>query len=216
MTKLATAIRGGEPPDVVDMDDINSSLFIFRDVFADLTSVVEALPYYDKLSTGHMGLLKHDGKIFGVPYLADNSMLFYNSELLQKADVDPASLSTGFDGLLAAAKSVQKLGGDIHALEHVGRRGGHPRVHRAAEHLGDRAPTCRIGTLGKQHGHIVGNDALERTLAFYRQLWVDKLVSSQRLLRRRARRGEPTSGRAPSGMIPISWGSVYTAPTRPC
>ncbi|ROQ39627.1 carbohydrate ABC transporter substrate-binding protein (CUT1 family) [Frondihabitans sp. PhB188] len=176
VTKLATAIRGGEPPDVVDMDDINSSLFIFRDVFADLTSVVEALPYYDKLSTGHMGLLKHDGKIFGVPYLADNSMLFYNSELLQKADVDPASLSTGFDGLLAAAKSVQKLGGDVFGWTLSGNAAG-ILGFTVQPHIWATGSDMQKGPIGKQQGNIVGNDALEQTLSFYRQLWTDKLVS---------------------------------------
>ena len=35
VTKLATAIRSGDVPDIVDIDDINSMLFIFRGVFTD-------------------------------------------------------------------------------------------------------------------------------------------------------------------------------------
>ncbi|HET6743835.1 MAG TPA: hypothetical protein VFH76_33080, partial [Kribbella sp.] len=37
VTKLATAIRGRSVPDLVDIDDINSMLFIYRDAFTDLT-----------------------------------------------------------------------------------------------------------------------------------------------------------------------------------
>jgi multiple sugar transport system substrate-binding protein len=209
VTKLATAIRGGQPPDVVDMDDINSVLFAYRDVFADLTNVVEALPYYKDLSTGHLDLVKQKGKIFGLPYLADNSMLYFNTDILKKADVDPASLSTGFDGMMAAAKKVQKLGGDIHAWSMSGAAAGilgftvQPNIWATGTDM-------QIGALGKQHGHIVGNDALEQTLSFYRQLWVDKLVSSNAYSDAGTAWGADfRAGQV--GIIPCSWGTVSTA-----
>lgn len=209
VTKLATSIRGGQPPDVVDMDDINSVLFAYRDVFADLTEVVSALPYYDKLSTGHLDLVKRKGKIFGLPYLADNSMLYYNTELLDRADVDPASLSTGFDGLLAGAKKLQKLGGDIHAWSLSGAAAGilgftvQPNIWATGTDM-------QLGALGKQTGHIVGNEALERTLSFYRQLWQDKLVSSNAYSDAGTAWGADfRTGKV--GMIPTSWGAVSTA-----
>jgi multiple sugar transport system substrate-binding protein len=209
VTKLATSIRGGQPPDVVDMDDINSVLFAYRDVFADLTSVVKDLPYYKDLSTGHLDLVKQRGKILGLPYLADDSMLYYNTELLQKADVDPASLSTGFDALMAAAKKVQKLSGDIHAWSTSGAAAGilgftvQPNIWATGTDM-------QVGTLGKQHGHIIGNDALEQTLSFYRQLWTDKLVSSNAYSDAGTAWGADfRAGQV--GMIPISWGSVSTA-----
>ena len=44
VTKLATAIRAGSPPDLVGIDDINSQLFIYHNVFTDLTPLVNALP----------------------------------------------------------------------------------------------------------------------------------------------------------------------------
>ena len=52
VTKLATAIRSGDVPDIVDIDDINSMLFIFRGVFTDLTPLVEALPYRQNAQPG--------------------------------------------------------------------------------------------------------------------------------------------------------------------
>jgi multiple sugar transport system substrate-binding protein len=209
VTKLATSIRGGQPPDVVDMDDINSVLFAYRDVFADLTDVVRALPYYDHLSTGHLDLVKQRGKIFGLPYLADNSMLYYNTELLKKADVDPSTLSSGFDGLMAAAVKLKKLGGDTHPWSLSGAAAGilgftvQPNIWATGTDM-------QLGKLGKQTGHIVGNDALEQTLSFYRQLWTDKLVSSNAYSDAGTAWGADfRAGQV--GMIPISWGSVSTA-----
>ncbi len=67
VTKLATAIRGREVPDIVDIDDINSQLFIYRGVFTDLTPLVDALPYRDALSPGHMRLATRNGRRYGVP-----------------------------------------------------------------------------------------------------------------------------------------------------
>lgn len=209
VTKLATAIRGGQPPDVVDMDDINSVLFAYRDVFADLTHVVKGLPYYDKLSSGHLDLVKQRGKIWGLPYLADNSMLYYNTEILQKADVDPKSLTTGFDDLMIAAKKIAKLGGDIKPWSLSGAAAGilgftvQPNIWATGTDM-------QVGALDKQTGHITGNDALERTLEFYRQLWTDKLVSSGAYADQGTAWGADFRA-GTVGMIPISWGSVYTA-----
>ncbi|RKR76627.1 ABC transporter substrate-binding protein [Frondihabitans australicus] len=209
VTKLATAIRGGQPPDVVDMDDINSVLFAYRDVFADLTHVVQGLDYYKDLSTGHLDLVKQRGKIWGIPYLADNSMLYYNTDILKKADVDPASLTKGFDSLMAAAKKIKKLGGDVQPWSLTGAAAGilgftvQPNIWATGTDM-------QIGTLGKQTGHIVGNDALQRTLEFYRQLWQDKLVSSGAYADQGTTWGADFRA-GTVGMIPISWGSVYTA-----
>ncbi|MCU1528132.1 MAG: transporter substrate-binding protein [Frondihabitans sp.] len=210
VTKLATSIRGGQPPDVVDMDDINSVLFAYRDVFADLTTAVKELSYYNELSPGHLNLVRQDGKIFGVPYLADNSMLYYNTELLQKADVDPSTLSQGFDAQLAAAKKVQKLGGGVYGWSLSGNAEGilgftvQPNIWATGTDM-------QKGTIGKQTGHILGNDALEQTLSFYRQLWVDKLVSPSAYSDAGTAWGADFRA-GTVGLIPISWGSIYTAP----
>ena len=209
VTKLATAIRGGQPPDVVDMDDINSTLFIYREVFADLTSVVKELPYYKNLSTGHLRLLEYGGSIFGVPYLADNSMLYYNTELLDKAGVDPASLSTGFAGLMVGARKLKKLGGDIYPWSLSGNAAGilgftvQPHVWATGEDM-------QKGVIGKQTGSVAGNDPLEQTLSFYRQLWVDKLTSRNAYSDAGSTWGSDFRA-GTVGMIPISWGSVVTS-----
>src|ERR671920_2156594 len=88
VTKLATAIRGRDVPDLVDIDDINSMLFIYRDAFTDLTPLIEQLPFRDAISPGHLRLATRDDRTYGVPYLADTSVLFYNLDLFDRAGVD--------------------------------------------------------------------------------------------------------------------------------
>jgi multiple sugar transport system substrate-binding protein len=176
VTKLATAIRGREVPDLVDIDDINSMLFIYRDVFTDLTPLIDVLPYRDALSPGHLGLATRDGRTYGVPYLADNSVLWHNTELLERAGVDPATATTDLDRLLDAARKVRKLGPDVYGWSIPGNSAGilgfvvQPHVWAAdTDAIG--------GTVGAQSGNVRTNPAVRDTLAFYQALWKEGLMS---------------------------------------
>jgi multiple sugar transport system substrate-binding protein len=175
VTKLATAIRGREVPDLVDIDDINSMLFIYRDAFTDLTEPLAALDFRDKLSPGHLRLATRAGRAYGVPYLADNSMFWFNTELCDRADVDPDEAIGSFDALLAAARKLRKLGDDIYAWSFPANSPG--ALGFVVQPMVWAADTDLIkGEVGAQSGHIVGNDVVRQMLELHRQLWVDDLV----------------------------------------
>ena len=175
VTKLATAIRSGDVPDLVDIDDINSMLFIFRGVFTDLTPLVDALPYRQQLSPGHLRLSTRDGRIYGVPYLADNSVLWYDKQLLERAGVDPATAVKGFDSLLEAARRVRALGGDTYGWSIAGNSAG-ILGFVVQPHIWATGTDNIAGTVGSQRGHVEDNQALRRTLEFYRTMWQEKLL----------------------------------------
>lgn len=175
VTKLATAIRSGDVPDLVDIDDINSMLFIFRGVFTDLTPLVDALPYRRQLSPGHLRLSTRDGRIYGVPYLADNSVLWYDKQLLERAGVDPATAVKGFDSLLEAARRVRALGGDTYGWSIAGNSAG-ILGFVVQPHIWATGTDNIAGTVGSQRGHVEDNQALRRTLEFYRTMWQEKLL----------------------------------------
>ncbi|MFC5266284.1 ABC transporter substrate-binding protein [Kribbella qitaiheensis] len=175
VTKLATAIRGREVPDVVDIDDINSMLFIYRDAFTDLTEPLRALDFRDKLSPGHLRLATKTDRVYGVPYLADNSMFWFNTELCDKAGVDPDQAIKSFDDLLDAARKLGKLGDDIYAWSFPANSPG--ALGFVVQPMIWAADTDLIkGEIGQQSGDIVGNDVVQRMLELHRQLWVDGLV----------------------------------------
>jgi multiple sugar transport system substrate-binding protein len=176
VTKLATAIRGRRVPDIVDIDDINSMLFIYRDVFTDLTPLIAELPYKSAVSPGHLNLATRGGRQYGVPYLADNSVLWYNTELLQRAGVDPATAVTTLDGLLDAARKVRKLGDDTYGWSIAGNSAG-ILGFVVQPHIWATGADQITGTIGTQRGDIAGNAALRATLEFYRALWQDDLMS---------------------------------------
>src|SRR5580692_10532705 len=83
-TSLATSIRAGDPPDVVGLNDIDMPTFTKNGSFTDLTAAIDKLPYKAALSPGHVGLATNDSKIYGVPYWADLSVLWYNKTLFKQ------------------------------------------------------------------------------------------------------------------------------------
>ena len=60
----------------------------------------------------------------GVPYLADNSLLWCNTELFDRANRDVDEASGSFDGLLDAAHAIRKLGDDVYAWSFPGNSPG--------------------------------------------------------------------------------------------
>jgi multiple sugar transport system substrate-binding protein len=193
VTKLATAIRSGEVPDLVDIDDINSMLFIYRDAFTDLTPLVEALPYRNVLSAGHLRLATRNDRHYGIPYLADNSVLWYNTDLLARAGVDPTSAVRSLDGLLDGARRVRRLGGDVYGWSIAGNSPG-ILGFVVQPHIWATDTDNIAGTVGGQRGHIEGNAPLRKTLEFYRSLWTEDLL--------------PRANFADSG---TTWGSDFRA-----
>src|SRR3984957_1700422 len=91
VTELATAIRGHAAPDLVDLNDIYMPIFTQLDAFVNLTNLVKQLLYDKALSPGHLALATYDNRIYGVPYLADLSVLWINKTLFTKAGLNPDS-----------------------------------------------------------------------------------------------------------------------------
>jgi multiple sugar transport system substrate-binding protein len=175
VTKLATAIRGRVVPDIVDIDDINSMLFLYRDALTDLTPLIEALPYRKAISPGHLGLATRNNRYYAVPFLADNSALFYNEQLLERAKVDPQTLS-GFDGYLDAARRVRRLGPDTYGWSIAGNSPG-ILGFVVQPHIWATGSRTIVGQVGSQRAHVADNPELRKTLELYRTMWREGLIA---------------------------------------
>ena len=174
VTKLATAIRGGRVPDLVDFDDINSTLFAYHGAFADLTDLIAELPGSDNLSPRHLALATRDGRHYAVPFLADNSVLFCNTELFERAGVDLDAHTQDFAGLLEAAQKITALGG-VHGWTYPGNSAG-AWGFTAQPHIWAAGSDLIKGEIGNQSGNVAGNVAARDTLNFLQALWTRKLV----------------------------------------
>ncbi len=175
VTKLATAIRGGRVPDLVDFDDINSTLFAYHGAFADLTDLIRELPGYDNLSPRHLALATRDGRNYAVPFLADNSVLFCNTDLFERAGLDLDQHTQDFDGLLEAATRISALGDDIYGWTYPANNPG-AWGFTAQPHIWAAGTDLIKGEIGNQTGNVEGNAAVRQTLNFLQTLWTKKLV----------------------------------------
>jgi multiple sugar transport system substrate-binding protein len=86
-SQLATAIRAGDPPDLVGLNDIDVPEFEHEGALLNITNYVNALPYKSALSPGHLALATIGNQYYGVPYLSDLSVLWYNKALFTKAHI---------------------------------------------------------------------------------------------------------------------------------
>ncbi|MCI9888624.1 extracellular solute-binding protein [Micrococcales bacterium 31B] len=175
VTKLATSMRAGTVPDLVDLDDINCQLFIHRDAFNDVTEPLSRLTFRDQLSPGHLQLATKAGRQYAVPFLADNSLMWMNLDLLDRAGVDPATATTTFDNLLATADRVRSLGNEFYGLTQACNSQG-ILGFTVQPHIWAEGTDLLRGEVGAQTSNIEGNEPLRRTLEFYRTLWTEKLL----------------------------------------
>jgi multiple sugar transport system substrate-binding protein len=175
-SKLATAIRAHAVPDVVGLNDIDVPEFSREGVLMDITQYVNALSYKNVLSPGHLALAQYNGKDYGVPYLGDLSVLWYNKALFKQAGLDPNKPPTTFAAILADAKKIQALGNGISGFAFAGNCQGclgfvmEPDLFAVDDQL-------IRGPIGNQTIAIEGNKPLEQLLQLYQNLWKDKLVS---------------------------------------
>jgi multiple sugar transport system substrate-binding protein len=193
ITKVATAIRANDVPDLLDLDDINSTLLATHDALTDLTPLIDALPYQNRLSPAHLNLATLGGRKFAVPFAADVSMLFYNKDLFRRAGISrpPTSLTE----VLSDARKINALGGGINGFSFGGDSPG-IMGFTALPDVWAAKTTLFTGAVGHQSTTIAGNTPLRQMLQFYRSLWSNKLV--------------PLSDRTQSG---ATWGADFKAGT---
>jgi multiple sugar transport system substrate-binding protein len=210
VTKLATAIRAGDAPDLVGIDDINSQLFIYHKVFTDLTPLVNALPGKDKLSPGAMNLTTENGRYYGTPYVADMSVLWYNKTLFRRAGLDPDKPPASYAQILSDARKISALGHGIYGFAFAGRCEGClgftvlPDIWATGKRL-------LYGQPGHETAFLEGNAPLKQTLTLYRQLWAEGLSDPESQVETGTTWGKDfLAGKV--GMAPLAYGPIAGAP----
>jgi multiple sugar transport system substrate-binding protein len=175
VTTLATSIRAGDPPDVVGLNDIDMPTFTRNGSFMDLTAQINKLPYVSALSPGHVGLATYSGKLYGVPYWADLSVLWYNKTLFKQAGLNPDNPPATYAQILSDAQAINKLGNGISGFTFAGDCQGclgftvQPGIWADGTHL-------TSGDITGQTANITGNTPLVNALTLYRQIWTQHLV----------------------------------------
>jgi multiple sugar transport system substrate-binding protein len=174
-SQLATAIRAGDPPDVVGLNDIDVPTFSHEHALLNITKYVNALPYKSALSPGHLALATIGSQYYGVPYLADLSVLWYNKTLFTKAGLNPNDPPANYAQILADAQKISALGHGIYGFSFAGNCQGCLGFTMLPSLWADGVHLIK-GPLGKQTANVAANAPLKTMLAAYRTMWADKLV----------------------------------------
>lgn len=108
--KLLTGMAGGEIPDVILWDRVNTSMYAQKDALLDLDELIsqddiDMSSFYEET----VKEMQYDDKQYGIPLLVDNRSLFYNKMLLDEAGVEPP---TTWDELLETAEKTTKWDGN--------------------------------------------------------------------------------------------------------
>lgn len=122
--KYGTAVAGGTAPDGVSLDLIYTPAFSAAGQLEDLTDWAQALPYFKDLSPAHVKTGSYKGRIYGLPFSADSSVLVWNKKLFQQAGLDPEKGPTNWAEITADVEKVNALGGDIKGFYFSGNCGG--------------------------------------------------------------------------------------------
>jgi multiple sugar transport system substrate-binding protein len=174
-SQLATAIRAGSPPDVVGLNDIDVPTFSHEGALLNITKYVDALSYKSALSPGHLALATIGSQYYGVPYLADLSVLWYNKKLFTEAGLNPNDPPTNYAQIVTDAEKISALGHGISGFSFAGDCQGClgfvmlPSLWADGVHM-------ISGPLGNQTANVAGNTPLKTMLADYGLLWSKKLV----------------------------------------
>jgi multiple sugar transport system substrate-binding protein len=190
-TKLATAIRAGDPPDLAIMDDTQFGSFMIKGVLEKTTSELKSLPFAKYLNSGQLASVTENGQYYGFPAYADLSIMYYNKTLFEKAGLNPNQPPTTFAQILSDSQAISKLGAGDYGFSFAGNCGGciaftmYPTLFAAGTNIVS-------GPINDQKATVTGNQPLKEALSLYRTLWADHLV--------------PTSDRTDNG---ATWGNDF-------
>ncbi|MFC0542842.1 ABC transporter substrate-binding protein [Kutzneria chonburiensis] len=170
--KVGTAAGAKQLPDLLASDVVYAPNYAANGVFMDLTARVNQLPFKASLAPAHMKAAAHDGKEFAVPHDIDLSAMFYNKALFTKAGLDPAKPPTTLAEIVADAKQISALGGDVKGY-----------------FFGGACPGCQLftswpmiwasgGTVLNEQGtaSTIDNPVASQVYATLHQLYADGLV----------------------------------------
>jgi multiple sugar transport system substrate-binding protein len=172
--KVAAAAASGDLPDILASDVVYSPNYVKQGLFQDITKQVTSLSFYANLSHAHTEAASRDGKIYGVPFIVDSSLVLYNKTLYKQAGLDPNKGPQSFNDILTAARAIRsKVGGDTYGFYFGGNCAG-CNAYTMFAYLA-AAGTPPFTNDGKTANF--NTPTMKATLDLYKQLWDEGVVA---------------------------------------
>jgi multiple sugar transport system substrate-binding protein len=105
VTRLQTAIGGGQTPDVSQMGTDMMGQFVATDGLEPVGDAVDPAAFFE--SAWNTNVV--DGEAYGVPWYVETRVLYYRTDIAEQAGITAAP--TTWDELKAMAKAMQEQGG---------------------------------------------------------------------------------------------------------
>lgn len=116
VTKLATSVRAGDAPDLMSFDLIYMPDFMKAGFLTDVTEQMSADPNYATHIQAYKDIATYEGKVYGVGFTPDVSVLAWNKDLFAKAGLDPEKGPATVQEVVDAARKIRALGGDTYGF----------------------------------------------------------------------------------------------------
>ena len=98
-------------PTAISTFPVSMKVLVEAGLLADITDLVT--PYMDQFVDGAFDQATYQGRIYGMPYTLQPKMMFYNQEIFDKYDIDPARMST-FAGYIGVGRELlEKSNGKV-------------------------------------------------------------------------------------------------------
>jgi multiple sugar transport system substrate-binding protein len=174
--KYSLAASNGSGPDLVSTEIGTMATFTPTGWYQNITSLVDKLPYKKYLSAAHLGQATYDGKIYGIPFTADVSVLYWNKTLFSKAGLNPDNPPKTWAQIQADATKIRTLGGSNYGYFFSGACAG-CMAFTMLPYVWAQGGSILQETSAAGTPTLYPNTALQSTLAFYRKMWQSGVVA---------------------------------------
>lgn len=109
-TKALAATAAGNPPDIIIQDIRTTTHRAEASQATDLTDMIEAegeeftQQFYPQL----MEAMEYEGRIYGLPYVTDTRILYYDKDAFQEAGLDPEAPPRTWEELVEYSRKLDK------------------------------------------------------------------------------------------------------------
>lgn len=119
--KMLTAIAGGEPPNLVYLNDFQVPLFAATNNLVNMSEVFTKEELEEFFKPGALKAVSYDGEVYGAPILLNSMTYLYNVDLFTAAGLDPDNPPETWEEIEKAAELMTKLDANGEA-EQIGLR----------------------------------------------------------------------------------------------
>lgn len=172
--KFGIAVAGGSGPDLASIDVAYMPLFAESGVLADLTTRAHQLSYFNQFDRSHMTNSTYDGRVYGLPFSGDASVLFYNTALFQDAGLNPNNPPRTWAEIVQDAEKVTATGHGREGFYFSGDCGG-CAVFTFLPFIWASGGNILEGSATAQHPTLT-EPQVAAALRFYHELWAKHLV----------------------------------------